>query len=300
MIVIGGADSAAFRNDCWTLSLEEPLVWHQIYPEGAAPSPRRLATAIYDASQRQVILFGGEDDDSLRNDTWALELDGAGKWKQVAPLGSRPVGRRGHCAIYELTRRRMLMFGGYIRAVFPFSYANDTWVLNLCGVPRWTRLFPPGAPGGRHWSSFIRDPIRDRMVIYAGDGPTSFIGDTWALGGFSRVACPDFEGLGVTKTGSREFLQTPLESSLSRPSPNPFRTTVMVRVLGPGGATSPVDVIDATGRRVRVLDALGLPEADGTVVWDGRDQEGHPVSAGVYFFRLLTGRGVSIQKVIRF
>jgi acid phosphatase type 7 len=66
---------------------------------------------------------------------------------------------------------------------------------------------------------------------------------------------------------------------------------------GPGPAT--LTLLDATGRRVRVL-ALG-PFAEAgpqSVRWDGNDASGHPVAAGVYFARLEFGEERRTARVV--
>jgi DNA-binding beta-propeller fold protein YncE len=70
-------------------------------------------------------------------------------------------------------------------------------------------------------------------------------------------------------------------------SPNPSRRATRITFLLPDtrGAKVALRVYDANGRRVRSFDqgfAPGLNE----VVWDGADEQGHAVSAGVYFYRL--------------
>ncbi|HET7226093.1 MAG TPA: S8 family serine peptidase, partial [Candidatus Eisenbacteria bacterium] len=61
-------------------------------------------------------------------------------------------------------------------------------------------------------------------------------------------------------------------------APNPF--TGGTRLAVPAGA--PVDVLDVAGRRRRTL----VARADGSAAWDGRDQAGRMVPAGIYFVRV--------------
>jgi hypothetical protein len=73
--------------------------------------------------------------------------------------------------------------------------------------------------------------------------------------------------------------------------PNPFRPNAEIRYfLALAGETS-LGVYDVAGRRVAAL--LGGPQAAGNhrIVWDGRDEAGLPVSAGIYFIRLDSADG---------
>jgi beta-glucanase (GH16 family) len=83
--------------------------------------------------------------------------------------------------------------------------------------------------------------------------------------------------------------------------PNPFAPqTVIEFELGRAGFVE-LDVYDVSGRRVTALVAERRPAGPHRVVWDGRDDRGHPVSAGVYFYALKTaeGRWVKRMSVLR-
>ncbi|MCA9753466.1 MAG: hypothetical protein KC591_14830 [Gemmatimonadetes bacterium] len=74
-----------------------------------------------------------------------------------------------------------------------------------------------------------------------------------------------------------------------RAYPNPFRSSTTVELgRGAGARHARVDVVDVTGRRVRSLVPSREAGAEGgrvSVVWDGRDERGRRVPAGVYFVR---------------
>ena len=140
------------------------------------PSARVGHTAIYDPVRDRMVVFGGYDG-SHRNDVWALSLSGSPAWSELDPAGGPPPERRGHTAIYDPARDRMVMFGGYHN----LSTYNDVWALSLSGSPAWSELDPVGSPpAARHDHTAIYDPVRDRMVVFGGyDG--SFHNDAWAL-----------------------------------------------------------------------------------------------------------------------
>lgn len=86
---------------------------------------------------------------------------------------------------------------------------------------------------------------------------------------------------------------------LHAPQPNPMRSGTRVRFdLEQAGAVQ-VSVFDATGRRVRTLinGALGVGTHD--IRWDGADDRGITVPAGLYFVRLHSGGQAVARKVIR-
>jgi hypothetical protein len=80
--------------------------------------------------------------------------------------------------------------------------------------------------------------------------------------------------------------------------PNPFRSSVAVpfRIDREGSAT--LAVFDVQGRMVRTL-VQGSTEAGlRFATWNGRDQAGHALPAGLYIIRLTTANGSHSRKVI--
>ena len=79
--------------------------------------------------------------------------------------------------------------------------------------------------------------------------------------------------------------------------PNPFRGELRVRLSGPEAGTGSLRVLDVQGRCLRELAPGGPGEL---LVWDGRDDEGAPVSAGVYLVEWRSGDGRrQYERVVR-
>jgi hypothetical protein len=88
---------------------------------------------------------------------------------------------------------------------------------------------------------------------------------------------------------------------LSAPRPNPLvapGTGVELRLDLPAAGRALLQVFDPAGRRVRLL--LDEERRAGTQYysWDGRDEGGHPLSAGVYWIRLATARGERCTRLV--
>jgi hypothetical protein len=66
-----------------------------------------------------------------------------------------------------------------------------------------------------------------------------------------------------------------------------------------GAASAAIDVYDVAGRRVRSLLTGPLPAGTGTVIWDGRNERGAVMPAGVYFLRLRTGEASTTARIVR-
>jgi hypothetical protein len=143
------------------------------------PSARDRHSAIYDPVRERMVIFGGDSYGSTYfNEVWALSLAGAPAWTQLTPTGTPPSARSGHSAVYDPVRDRMVIFGGDDGSV----WSNEVWALSLAGTPAWMQLVPTGTrPSGRSGHSAIYDPVRDRIVIFAGYTTSSYVNEVWAL-----------------------------------------------------------------------------------------------------------------------
>lgn len=81
--------------------------------------------------------------------------------------------------------------------------------------------------------------------------------------------------------------------------PNPSRSDAVFRLALPEPARAEVDVFDAAGRRVRRVHEGVLPAGLHALAWDGRDEAGRSVGAGVYFARLRSPSGERSIKITR-
>ncbi|MEZ4651880.1 MAG: FlgD immunoglobulin-like domain containing protein [Candidatus Eisenbacteria bacterium] len=82
---------------------------------------------------------------------------------------------------------------------------------------------------------------------------------------------------------------------LSAPTPNPSRGTVSLRLRDDAAGDARATILDVRGRMVRDIGAA----RGGEFVWDGRDGDGRRVPGGIYFFRVETGEGDVVRRVVR-
>ncbi len=178
IILFGGYDGAN-RNDVWVLPLGGTAEWSELAPPGEAPTPRANHSAIYDPVRDRMLVFGGTDGVSYRNDVWALSLSGSPAWSQLTPSGAPPSARVGQAAIYDPPRDRLVIFGGDDGGL---TVLNDCWSLSLSGTPAWSAISTSGnVPLGRSGHAAIYDPLRDRMIVFGGDDGTLYFNDVEAL-----------------------------------------------------------------------------------------------------------------------
>jgi flagellar hook capping protein FlgD len=82
--------------------------------------------------------------------------------------------------------------------------------------------------------------------------------------------------------------------------PNPFggQVALSYTLASPGKAE--LEVFDVAGRMVRRLGGDRMEAGEHRVDWDGRDQSGRSLEAGMYFYRLnVDGRSTDARKAIR-
>ena len=81
--------------------------------------------------------------------------------------------------------------------------------------------------------------------------------------------------------------------------PNPFNSNVVIRLgAGLGGDAVSMSVYNAAGQQVRRLVRGTIPSGTHEVTWDGSTDAGEPVSSGVYFLRVESGRRSLVSKML--
>ncbi len=81
--------------------------------------------------------------------------------------------------------------------------------------------------------------------------------------------------------------------------PNPFELATEIRFDLDRAQPVDLQVLDVTGRRVRTLFAGKYAAGPHRVTWNGTDDAGRRMAAGVYFVRLSTGDSSEIRRMVR-
>ena len=111
----------------------------------------------------------------------------------------------------------------------------------------------------------------------------------------------------VVIAGTNEFiskkiksykLNIPTEFSLNQNYPNPFNPLTTIRYDIPIQGVAKIHIYDVLGRSIKTLkNEFHIPGAY-SVNWNGKDDRGQKVSAGVYFYRLSTDGFTKTNKMI--
>jgi len=173
-------------QDSWSLSLGADLAWSPLAPTGAAHPGGSGGSVVYDSQRQRAVFFGGwvGNTSSVSQAVWTLSLGANPAWSTIVepPHGPKATGRRGHSAVFDPVRHRMIVFGGWVQWVGePNPYVNDLWSLDLDPPYAWTRMQATGVPPSVRWGhTAVYDPVRDRMIVFGGEGRGT-VGDLWEL-----------------------------------------------------------------------------------------------------------------------
>ncbi|NOZ74530.1 MAG: T9SS type A sorting domain-containing protein [FCB group bacterium] len=90
----------------------------------------------------------------------------------------------------------------------------------------------------------------------------------------------------------------PQEFALRQNYPNPFNPITTIQYQLPYSSEVTLKVFDILGRDVITLAQGKKSSGFHSVVWDGRNNKGVPVSTGLYFYKLKAGQFVKIRKML--
>jgi hypothetical protein len=194
-ILFGGWDGDKALDDTWVW---RGAAWEEQSPT-RHPERRRDAAMAYDRARREVVLFGGVDQHSLRTtstpwatvrvypavlhqqgtevyyrDTWIW--DGR-DWTQRTPAQT-PSERSSHAMAYDAARKQVVLFGGMSRDGHAL---NDTWVWD---GGNWKKMNPVNIPAARSWAAMAYDPNHQQLLMFGGQDADGYpLNDTWIWDG---------------------------------------------------------------------------------------------------------------------
>jgi len=262
MIVFGGLSDTGTRNDVWVLTGADGQTgtpaWTQLAPTGDPPSAREGHSAVYDATNNDLIVFGGDDGAGTpvaNAEVWVLSnADGTGgtpTWTQLSPTGSPPSARTGHAAVYDAANNQMIVFGGDDAPPCGPGLA-DVWVLTNAngtgGTPAWSPLAPTGTPpSARTHALATYDAATNRMTVVGGLAPCGASNDdVWVLADANGIGSPAWS---QASPGGSPPSPWSLQSGVYDPATN--RTTFFGGLVGGSPANLVRTLTDGNG--------IGLP-----------------------------------------
>lgn len=151
-------------------NLPPSLAWNEV--AGKSPLPRANHAMTYDSARGKVVMFGGQNLNGYRGDTW--ERTGQ-SWVRRSTTG--PEGRYGQAMCYDSIRGVVVLFGGFNGG----GLQGDTWEWD---GNVWSQRLVSG-PSGRYGAVMAYDPVRSRTLLFGGTDLSGARGDTWQWDGTS-------------------------------------------------------------------------------------------------------------------
>jgi hypothetical protein len=102
-----------------------------------------------------------------------------------------------------------------------------------------------------------------------------------------------FSSLGVDD----DINNKPLLFSLAQNYPNPFNSSTEIEFSLPKNGQVSLVIYDIQGREVRRLLDCNLEAGSHSVIWDGLNDNGGPVSSGIYFYRLVSNNSAQTNRM---
>lgn len=215
--------------------------------------------------------------------------------------------------------------GYYDSTFYKYSPATDAWTqlentpyaISGCGMGIINGSIycaggsPQGSPGEMRQTVLAYDvaanswseenfQISGRRILMAG---VMFQNRFYVLGGFDSTAfAVDIveEIVPQGPVGIGEAQQTPGGFFLEQNYPNPFNPVTTIRFYLPSAAPARLEIFNALGQRVRAYRDMPFQAGWREIRWDGKDDAGQPLAAGVYLYRISSGQYSATHKMILF
>ncbi|MEO0006771.1 MAG: hypothetical protein RJA20_967 [Bacteroidota bacterium] len=223
-----------------------------------------------DNSDPAEVMFIRSDDNG---ETWSTPVrinddNGAPAWQWMATMSVAPNGRID--VVWLDTRDNP----GTVLSSLYYSYSTD-------GGETWS----PSQRMSQSFDPHIGWPQQQKMGDYfhmiSDNGGANL---TWA-GTFTGGQDVYFSRITVAQSSVEQDNRA---VSIQSVTPNPFSDEAILRYYLTSGARVQAQVYDRTGRVVRLLSDQQQESGPQQLRWDGRDEDGRRLAAGVYFCRIST------------
>jgi len=103
------------------------------------------------------------------------------------------------------------------------------------------------------------------------------------------------------KAGEEEFVESelPSEYQLLGNYPNPFNPTTTIKYSLPKESSVELKIYDMMGSEIRTFNLTAQPSGYDEITWDGKNENGNPVSSGIYIYRIKFNEVGSMQFIVK-
>jgi hypothetical protein len=129
------------------------------------------------------------------------------------------------------------------------------------------------------------------MHVKAKDGTTR----TFALNDITRIHITFGTGVDGLATGGTGVIRS---FALLQNYPNPFNPGTTIQYSVPRAGDVDIAIFDVGGRLVRHSSVAEQSPGTHAFQWDGRNQNGAPVSSGIYLYSVRFGKSILSRKMM--
>ncbi len=187
----------------------------------------------------------------------------------------------------------------YWRWFFTGSGAPDHFVVDISpdnGVT-WVNVesLTVSTPGWEEVEYRVRDYIAPTSAVRLRFVVADLGADTWSVEGLVDDFAAYDLGAALVPVGSPPTAGF----SFSPPVPNPASGVQRLSLILPAAGDVEVAVLDLSGRQLCLLHRGFASAGTLPLLWEGRDQRGREVQAGVYWARAKSALGEATRKLVR-
>jgi hypothetical protein len=135
------------------------------------------------------------------------------------------------------------------------------------------------------------------LIAASDDGKYEFVDQSVETGGryFYKLEDIDINGNRSEHGPISIQVMAPETYDLSQNYPNPFNPTTNIRFQLPEGGRVVLQIYDVLGRKVHTLVDEDRRAGFHIITWDARNDLGLKVSTGVYYYRMVVGKGEYVE-----
>lgn len=213
------------------------------------------------------------------------------KIRRINPQNGETVWTQNIYGPNELCHQGLINNGDNV-IVYGFNYENYQPTMinyNQEGIPIW--LYSAPLPEGDFLHATYKNAVWDGNVLIL-----------TGLALYSNQTCENSR-IWLSAVSIATANDDPIAPAIPNPElscyPNPFRGSTNIKFNQIDNSPTTVTIYNIRGQLVRTLvNNQKLSPGEHMVVWDGKTNSGQPAVAGIYFYKITSGRFSSTRKMI--
>ena len=290
----GGFFAAGYTNsqgagsyDNWFMKIDQNgnLEWEEII--GDENSNRlQYFTPLDDGN---YIMTGETENASEQMELFVTKFDPAMNiiWENIYPANVEGEGK-----FIEQTADNGFIIGGTDTNSIGGPWQSDGWIIKI------------DENGNFEWDYFVHSEANEGIQVVRQTPDDGFIAGGWNMSYGAGMS--DLWLLKLNEDGEVVTENTDIPTSIYRLQnfPNPFKdfTTITFQLSNKQNRQTELQIYNLKGQKFRQYSIFNPSKAghgnQSSIVWDGKDKNGNPVSNGIYYCQLHTGGFSQTKKMI--